>query len=133
MMLKWLMISSVCCLSVCWIIFWQTWELMLEKPPRLNHNPLWFSWKVVLNVRFPRKVLILRVSYSDASRYSDITPQIMKYNEKYNKVICLGETVASLFVIVKIDQWSYLGYQNSNSASSSKFHHLALLVVLVLH
>ena len=26
-----------------------------------------------------------------------------------------------------------LGYQNSDSASSSKFHHMALLEVLVLH
>ena len=28
-------------------------------------------------------------------------------------------------------QWSYLGYQNSNSASSSKFHYLAFLALLV--
>ena len=31
------------------------------------------------------------------------------------------------------DQWSYLGCQNSDSASSSKFHYFALLVALVLH
>ena len=32
-----------------------------------------------------------------------------------------------------LHQWSYIGCQNSDSASSSKFHHLALLVVLVSH
>ena len=32
-----------------------------------------------------------------------------------------------------LTQWSYLGCQNSDSASSSNFHHLALLVALVSH
>ena len=40
-----------------------------------------------------------------------------------------------LFVILNHihyhDQWSYLGWQTSDSASSSKFHHLALLALLV--
>ena len=30
-------------------------------------------------------------------------------------------------------QWSYLGYQNSDSISSSKLHHMSLLVALVSH
>ena len=46
-----------------------------------------------------------------------------------------------LFVLICLNlilfpQWSYLGCQNSDSASSSKFHHLALLALLaalVLH
>jgi len=35
-------------------------------------------------------------------------------------------------LMTRSEQWSYIGCQTSNSASSSKFHHLALLALFVV-